>query len=62
MKICTCTSCRYIFRYPVLPSSCPDCGKQTVRLASALEIKEFHINQAIIAQEIRDGLYEAATA
>lgn len=57
MKICTCTSCRYTFRYPIVPSACPDCGRQTVRLASSREIEEFLHNQKILAKEIRLGLY-----
>lgn len=57
MKICTCTSCRYTFRYPIVPSACPDCGRQTVRLASSREIEEFLHNQKILAKEIKLGLY-----
>ena len=59
MKICICESCRYTFRYPILPPSCPDCGHKKVRLADKNEIKEFHRLQAILAEEIRMGLYAA---
>lgn len=59
MKICTCESCHYIFRYPILPPACPDCGKKDVRKATAEEIKEFHRMQVILAEEIRMRLYAA---
>ena len=60
MKICICESCHYTFRYPLLPSSCPDCGRKDVRIANEDEVKEFHRLQAILAEEIRTGLYPAA--
>ena len=59
MKICTCDSCHYIFMYPLLPLSCPDCGKEAVRLASAGEVKEYWKNQEIIEEEIRMGLIKS---
>ena len=59
MKICTCTKCRYIFLYPLLPTTCPDCGSHTVRSATEQERKDYHRNQKILAQEIRMGLYAA---
>ena len=57
MKICTCEHCRYTFRYPLIPLMCPDCGKKKVRPASKKEILRFRIEQQIIADEIRAGLY-----
>ena len=57
MKICKCESCKYVFRYPLLPSSCPDCGKQSVRIATEKERYDFHRNQKVLAEEIRLGLY-----
>ena len=72
MKICTCESCHYTFRYPSraretraflsLPPSCPDCGRKNVRPATKEEIREFHRMQAILAEEIRMGLYAAEAA
>ena len=59
MKICICESCHYTFRYSILPPSCPDCGHKKIRLADKNEIKEFHHLQAILAEEIRMGLYAA---
>lgn len=59
MKICICESCHYTFRYPILPPSCPDCGKENIRHANKDEIKEFHRMQRILAEEIRMGLYAA---
>ncbi len=41
-------------------SSCPDCGRKEVRIANKDEVKEFHRLQAILAEEIRTGLYPAA--
>ena len=60
MKICFCESCHYTFRYPVLPPSCPDCGKEDVRIADGKEAEEYHRIQAVLAEEIRTGLYAAA--
>jgi len=57
MKTCTCESCRYIFRYPLIPLTCPDCGRKAVRLANRKEIKAYRIEQIILAEEIRAGLY-----
>ena len=59
MKICTCDSCHYIFMYPLLPLSCPDCGKDAVRPATVEEIKEYWKNQEIIEEEIRMGLIKS---
>jgi len=60
MIIYRCTSCRYTFRYPVLPSACPDCGRRTVRPADRRERQEYRRNQKILIREIRQGLYNAA--
>jgi len=60
MRIYTCTSCRYTFRYPAPPSACPDCGRQTVRIATMSEVKKYNREQALLAREIRLGLYPAA--
>jgi len=60
MKICKCDSCRYTFRYPILPAFCPDCGKQDVRPADKMEIKTYWCDQAMLAEEIRAGLYAAS--
>ncbi|HAE44617.1 MAG TPA: hypothetical protein DCG37_03315 [Lachnospiraceae bacterium] len=57
MKICTCESCRYTFCCRILPNSCPDCGKKAIRIANNKEISEYHKLQAILAEEIRTGLY-----
>lgn len=57
MKICTCEHCRYTFRYPLIPLTCPDCGMKKVRPANKKEILRFRIEQQIIADEIRAGLY-----
>ena len=57
MKICTCESCRYTFRYPLVPPTCPDCGQKTVRKATEHEIEDYHRMQRILAEEIRLGLY-----
>ena len=59
MKICTCENCRYTFRSPIRPVYCPDCGREKVRLANKKEIREYHRLQAIVADEIRMGLYAA---
>ena len=59
MKICRCESCRYIFRYPIIPSFCPDCGRETVRKADEGELREFKRDQLILAKEIKAGLYAA---
>ena len=60
MKICTCETCRYIFRYPIIPSRCPDCGKDRVRRATSSEVSAFRADQKILAEEIRAGLYGTA--
>ena len=69
MKICTCESCHYTFRYlshkqkakdaarSVCPTLCPDCGKKTIRIANRKEIAEYYKSQAILAEEIQMGLY-----
>ena len=57
MKICTCENCRYTFRYPLLPASCPDCGKEPVRIATCSEAMDFCRLEAIVSEEIRAGLY-----
>lgn len=49
-------------RVPLLPPSCPDCGRKNVRQATKDEIREFHRMQAILAEEIRMGLYAAEAA
>ena len=59
MKICICENCHYTFRYPLLPPSCPDCGRKNVRIANDDEVNEFHRMQASLAEEIRTGLYPA---
>ena len=56
MKICTCSQCRYTFRYPLVPTCCPDCGARAVRRATSSEIREFRRMQKIIEEEIRSGL------
>ena len=60
MKICKCESCRYVFRYPIIPSGCPDCGQRLVRAANIQEIKMYLNDQKILRDEIRKGLYAAA--
>ena len=62
MKICTCEYCRYTFRYPMLPVSCPDCGRKKVRPASEKEVLRYWTEQQILADEIRTGLYTAASS
>ena len=57
MRIYKCESCRYVFMHPLLPSSCPDCGKQSIRIATENERQDFHRNQKILAEEIRLGIY-----
>ena len=59
MKIYRCDCCRYTFRYPLRPQFCPDCGRETVRNATETEVKDFHRDQRILAEEIRLGLYAA---
>ena len=61
MKLCTCDHCRYIFRYPIIPVRCPDCGKRNVRPANEQETDAWRHDQAVLAEEIRLGLYKAAT-
>ena len=60
MRICTCENgnCRYVFRYPLLPPSCPDCGKRTVRPANKAEITRYLREQKILREEITSGLLE----
>ena len=60
MKIYRCTSCRYTFRYPLKPQCCPDCGRGDVRSATESEVKDFHRDQKILAEEIRAGFCAAA--
>ena len=60
MKIYTCDCCRYTFRYPVLPLSCPDCGKHAVRIANNHEVNNYWRDQKILAEEIKAGLYAPA--
>ena len=60
MKLCTCDYCRYIFRYPVIPVRCPDCGKRNIRPADKQEIAAYRRDQTLLAEEIRMGLYKAA--
>lgn len=52
-----CESCHYTFRYPLIPLTCPDCGRKAVRPANRKEIKAYRIEQIILAEEIRSGLY-----
>ena len=59
MKICTCDSCHYIFMYPLLPLSCPDCGKDAVGPGTVEEVKEYWKSQEIIEEEIRIGLIKS---
>ena len=59
MKLYTCESCRYIFRYPVIAVRCPDCGKRMIRTANEREINTYRHDQIILAEEIRMGLYKA---
>ena len=59
LKMCTCETCRYTFRDFIIPPACPDCGKDTVRKATASEVREYHKYQKILAEEIRLGLYGA---
>ena len=60
MKLYTCESCRYIFRYPVIAVRCPDCGKMKIRTANEREMNTYRRDQMILAEEIRMGLYKAA--
>ena len=57
MKIYRCDCCRYTFRYPLRAQFCPDCGKEAVRNATEAEVRDFHRDQRILAEEIRMGLY-----
>ena len=57
MMICTCEKCRYTFRYPIQPLTCPDCGSSAVRPTNEKEKKDFHREQKILAKEIQLGLY-----
>lgn len=59
MKICTCEKCRYIFPFPLVPLSCPDCGSENVRLATEIEIMDYRKLQEILNEEIRNGLIPA---
>ena len=58
MEIYTCRQCRYTFRRPLLPASCPDCGTGTVRKATVREIREYDRIQRLLAEDIRMGLWE----
>ena len=60
MKICKCEACRYVFRYPLIPAGCPDCGQRTVRAADEKEVKTYWEDQKILQEEIQRGLYAAA--
>ena len=57
MLICTCEHCRYIFRYPLMPSICPDCGSKYIRKASNKEMHDYYRIQKILRKEIKMGLY-----
>ena len=57
MPLCTCKQCRYIFRYPLLPSRCPDCGAEAVRKATDAEVQEYRRMQEILREEIRLGIW-----
>lgn len=59
MKICACENrnCRYIFRYPLVPPTCPDCGKKNVRPANRDEITRYTHEQEILRKEISMGLW-----
>ena len=39
------------------PQFCPDCGKEAVRNATEAEVRVFHRDQRILAEELRMGLY-----
>ena len=41
MKIYTCSCCRYTFERERRPETCPDCGSDAVRNATAAEEKEY---------------------
>ena len=60
MKIYTCESCDFTFRYPIHPTTCPDCGQKLIRPANAYEIERYHLEQRILAEEIKMGLYPVA--
>ena len=60
MRICKCDNCRYTFRYPLIPSNCPDCGSSAVRTANEKEVEIFEQDQKTLQEEIRMGLYAAA--
>ena len=57
MKLYTCDHCRYIFRYPLKPQACPDCGREAVRQATPKETEDYDTMQIILQEEIRSGLY-----
>ena len=59
MKVFICDCCRYTFRYPLKPQFCPDCGREAVRTATETEVTDFHRDQKILAEEIRNGTYSA---
>lgn len=59
MKLCTCEKCHYTFLYPLIPSSCPDCGFRAIRPATEKERVDYQKNQKILAEEIRQGIYAA---
>lgn len=63
--IYTCDHCRYTFSAPILPSRCPDCGKQVIdrngtsepviRPASDDEIEWYRRIRKEIDEENNDG-------
>lgn len=57
MKIYKCDCCKYTFRYPLAPVSCPDFGKHEVRAADESEKKSYWHEQKILAEEVWMGLY-----
>ena len=44
--IYTCDHCRFTFRRTGVVENCPDCGKPSVREATAKETEEFKKNRA----------------
>ncbi len=62
MKYCTCESCRFTFRYPILPPACIDCGEGPVRNATDEEIEDYHRKQKILQAKIMSSLYAGASA
>lgn len=58
-QIFTCDACRFTFTAHSLPVSCPDCGKasyngrQAVRAATSVEIKEYFKIRRELAEENR---------